>query len=146
LRRAAHLRSSALRLLAGHAASRRTSLLLLFPSSLHSILSELLFKFVLAEGRVCDVGVSREDLDGLPESLEGGDEGLSLLGDPLRLSERLCQVIILVDLRIELELESLLRGLHEEVSNRFRYGVSHVSNGDLEVSVDTSSDLLNEDV
>lgn len=53
---------------------------------------------------------------------------------------------VLVDLSVQLELKSLLRRLNQEVADGLRDGVSHVSDDQLEVSIDSSSDFSHEEV
>ena len=64
----------------------------------------------------------------------------------LGLTQRVKNCLILVDLLVEFSLESVLSHTHQEVSDQLWNGLSNGANNDLEVGVDTSADLLNEDV
>ena len=106
----------------------------------------MLFELILSEGSASDIRVSLEDLDGLSESLESYSERLFFLGHTLGLTKGLGELLILVDGGVELKLKSLLRGLHEEIPDGLRDGIPDVSDGDLEVSIDSSSDLFHKEV
>jgi hypothetical protein len=71
---------------------------------------------------------------------------LSFFSDSLRFSKLLGKDFILVDLSIELKLKSILRGLDKEITNHLGNGVSHISENNLEVSINSCSDFSNEEV
>jgi hypothetical protein len=50
-------------------------------------------------------------LNGLSQCLECCSQGFSFFSYSLRLTERLSEGLVLIDLRIELKLQSFLRGL-----------------------------------
>ena len=83
----------------------------LFAPSLHGIKLELLFKLIFTKGSVGDIRISLKHLNGLSKGLEGCSQGFSFLSYSLGLTQGLLERLILVDLRVELELQSLLRGL-----------------------------------
>lgn len=143
LRLSSHLTASMTHL------ARGTTLNLLWfflSSSLHLIYLELLLKLIFSESCVCDIRVSLEHLDSFLESFQSSNQWFSLLSNALRLSKRLCHVLILVDLRVKLKLESLLRRLNEEISNRLGNSVSYVSHSNLEVGVYSCSDFSHEHI
>ena len=85
--------------------------MLLFAPSLHSIKFELLFKLVLPKCSVTNIRISLKYLNGLSQCLECCSQGFSFFSYSLRLTERLSEGLVLIDLRIELKLQSFLRGL-----------------------------------
>lgn len=87
-----------------------------------------------------------QDFDGFFHGFHSFCNGLSLFGDVLGLAEGVSDVLVFVDLRVQLELEFLLGHLDQEISYSFWHCVSHVSDNDSEVSVNSRSDLLNESV
>jgi len=70
--------------------------------------------------------VSLEDFDGLLHSFQGLFQSFPLLGHVLWFSKGFRDGRVLVDLRVELELELILGSLNEEEADRFGNGVSHV--------------------
>ena len=64
----------------------------------------------------------------------------------LGLAKCVKQAVPVVHRRVKLRLQFLLRHAHQEVADELRHGLSHGSNRDLEVGVDTRADFLNEDV
>jgi hypothetical protein len=90
--------------------------------------------------------VSGQNFDGVLKSIQSGVQSLSFFSDSLWLSQLFGKSFILVDLSVELELESLLGCLDQEISNSFGNRVSHVSHHQLEKSVDSCSDFLHEQV
>ena len=64
----------------------------------------------------------------------------------LWLTQRVKNCLILVDLLVEFSLQSFLSHTHQEVSNQLWNSLSNGADNDLEVGIDTSADLLNEDV
>lgn len=87
-----------------------------------------------------------EDLKRILERLDDTFEHLSALSNALRLSKLVDDGLVGVDALIEFVLEFLLRHPHEEVADLLGHGVTHVTQHDLEVCIDTSSDLLNENI
>lgn len=87
-----------------------------------------------------------EDLKRFLKSLDDTFEHLSALSNALRLSELVDDGLVGVDALVEFVLEFLLGHPHEEVADLLGHSVTHVAQHDLEVSIDTSSDLLNENI
>jgi hypothetical protein len=99
----------------------------------------LLFKFIFSKSGVSNIRISLENFNCIFKSLKCRSKRLSFLSNSLGLTKRLLELLILVNLGIELKLKSLLRGLHKEVSNGLRDGISNVSDCNLEVSINSSS-------
>jgi hypothetical protein len=115
-------------------------------SSSLSLHSQLLSELILTESGVGDIRVSLKHLEGLLESVKCGIEGLAFLSDSFRLSQGLREVLVFIDLSVELELKSLLGLLDEEETDGLGDGIADVSHGDLEVGVDSASDLSHEKI
>ena len=64
----------------------------------------------------------------------------------LRLTQSLRDVLILVDLRVQFELEFLLRAFDKEVTDSFGNGIPNITNRDPEVGINSSSNFLHEGV
>ena len=90
--------------------------------------------------------VALQHLQGLLERLDDLVERAASLCDVLGLTKGVKDRLVLVDSLIELSLELLLGHAHHEVPDQLGNGLSHSADRDLEDSVDTGADLLNEDV
>jgi hypothetical protein len=87
-----------------------------------------------------------QHLEGLLKSLDNLVEGSTSLRDVLWLAKRVQNRLILVDLLVELGLELLLGHSDHEVSNQLGDRFTHRPDRDLKYGIDTSANLLDEDV
>lgn len=114
---------------------------------LAGILSEELGQLTVVNGGSGrNIRVALEHLQRIFQALDDLSQGSASLRDVLRLTQRIEDVLVLVDLLVKFSLELVLRHANHEVTNQLGDGLTNCADSDLEDGVNTSADFLNENV
>lgn len=90
--------------------------------------------------------ISLKEFEGVLKGFNHGGEHLSSLLNRLGFSKALSNFRVIIDARVELKLEFLLRHLDEEISDLLGNGVSHIAQHYFEVGIDSCSDFSDKHV
>ena len=85
--------------------------------------------------------ISLQNFEGVLQGVGNISQSFSSLSDSSWLSKGSCEPLVVVHLVVKLKLKDFLTLFHEEISNGFWNGVFHISQHNLEISVNSLSHL-----